>query len=62
MSGRLMADVRHYTGYVSGTAYPRKCLSLTFHVCFVACASSQVDDLRGTPLSVGTLEEIIDEK
>lgn len=25
------------------------------------CASSQVDDLRGSPLSVGSLEELIDE-
>ena len=26
------------------------------------CNDSQVDDLRGSPMSVGNLEEIIDEK
>jgi hypothetical protein len=39
-------------------AYKQWCIThwLTVHCCL------QVDDLRGSPLSVGTLEEIIDEK
>lgn len=31
-------------------------------LCMFGLFSSQVDDLRGSPLIVGTLEEIIDEK
>lgn len=28
----------------------------------LGCTGAQVDELRGSPLSVGTLEELIDEK
>ena len=37
-----------------------RCLQPLQH--HAARCATQVDDLRGTPLSVGTLEEIIDEK